>query len=332
MPDLHAWARAWWGGSPAAGFRLLDGLLWPVELLYRAGSAVRLAAYRRGVLSVARAPVPVVSVGNLSVGGTGKTPVAAFLARRLASRGHRPAVVLRGYGLDEVSLHRRWAPDMPVVAHADRREGVARAVEAGADVAILDDGFQHVRLARDLDLVLVSAEQHRALQTGRTLPRGPLREPPAALQRADAILLTHRTADPAPLRERLRTVAPSVPVVPLRLAFREWMHLDGTAATAPTQECVAVASVGEPQGFAELLARAGTRVSGTRWFPDHHPYTDPEIVDLERWAAGRTLLTTEKDAVKLAGRVQGDWRVLALSVEPEGDSEALDTLLGRIRP
>src|SRR5690348_7442624 len=130
--------------------------------------------------------LPTLSVGNVTVGGTGKTPVAAWIAAELIDRGARPAIVLRGYGDDEPLVHARLNPDVPVIVAPDRLEGIARAAASGADVAVLDDAFQHRRAQRTADIVLVSAE--RWTRTPRLLPAGPWRESLRALRRTSMIL------------------------------------------------------------------------------------------------------------------------------------------------
>ena len=188
---FEARVRAWWRGEGGLWGGLASVLAAGPALLFGAVVRVRNALYDRGWLPARRAPLPVVSVGNLTVGGTGKTPVAAWIVRRLSERGHRPALVSRGYGRDELALHGRWNPAVPVVASPDRAGAAREAARRGADVAVLDDGFQHRRLARDADVVLLAAEERFP---GRMLPAGPYREPSRALRRADLIVVTRKAA------------------------------------------------------------------------------------------------------------------------------------------
>jgi tetraacyldisaccharide 4'-kinase len=301
----------------------------PLELAYRVAVAGRGAAYRARALRVRRAPVAVISVGNLSVGGTGKTPIVGWLVRALLASGRRPAVALRGYGRDERLLHERWSPTARVHVDRDRVRGACAAAAAGADVVVLDDGFQHRRLARDLDLVLIAAEQPFP---GPLLPRGPYREPPSALRRADWVIVTRRVASAEDARRvaaAVRREAPDVPVALARLAPDRWQSLAGALVEPPRGDVLAVAGVAGPEAFAELVREAtGARVDLLD-FPDHHEYGPADGERVRRAAAGRPVVVTEKDAVKLGGLAGAlpDVRVLTLAVEIEEGEDALRAAL-----
>ena len=170
---LNSWVMDWWAGKGGALGSLLRVATIPVEMGFRMVSGVWGRLYDAGVMPLQRAPVPVISVGNLTVGGSGKTPLSAWLLKGLQARGERPALVARGYGEDEILLHRRWAPDALVIAEADRAYGAWKAARKGATIVVLDDGFQHRRLARELDIVLVATSTPWKV---RLLPRGPFRE------------------------------------------------------------------------------------------------------------------------------------------------------------
>src|SRR5471032_2745808 len=165
--------------SSAIGARVVRAALIPFSWVYAATVAARNAAYDRGWLRSHRLALPAISVGNLSVGGTGKTPVSAFIAARLAELGARPAIVMRGYGGDEPLVHARLNPGIPVVVTADRVRGTADARANGRTVVVLDDAFQHRRAKRDADLVLLSADRAGPV---RALPAGPWREPLTSLK------------------------------------------------------------------------------------------------------------------------------------------------------
>lgn len=318
------------GDASGPGAALLGAVLLPAEAAYRGAVAVRGFAYDHGLLPARRAPIPVLSVGNIAVGGAGKTPVSAWLVERLLERGHRPALLHGGYGEDEPALHRRWHPGVPVVALRDRLEGSRRAASAGADVAVLDDGFQHRALRRDLDLVLVAAEDWTPKP--RLLPRGAWREPPTALRRADLIAVTRKTADP----ERAESVASALarlsgrPV--LRLALRPAGWLDRPGAQEPGR-CIAVAGIAHPDRFVQNARQAGAAVTTALTFPDHHRYSAGDAARILEAAAGLPVVTTEKDAVKMAGLATGlDPWVLRQTVVVEHGMDALDAALDEVVP
>jgi len=296
---LSVLVRRWWAGEGGVAGYMLSGLLAPASWVYGCAVWVRNLVYD-GHRSERVANIHVISVGNLAVGGTGKTPFAAWLARFLSERGKRVAVVSRGYGRDELLLHCRWNPEVPVEADADRVIAVERARDAGATVAVLDDGFQHRRLARDLDVVLLAAED---AFPGRVLPTGPYREAAASLARADVILVTRRTASSERARSVLRCArdfAPSCLGGVVRLAPAGWVDLGGEQVGAPSGDVLAVAAVARPGDFRENVAvLLGAKVELLA-FHDHHEYCDGDIRRITTTADGRAVVVTEKDAVKLA--------------------------------
>ena len=293
---LHA---VWQGDGYVA--LLARAALTPFEWIYGAASLV-VGARRAAVAG--RAPVPTVSVGNLTVGGTGKTPVAAWFAAQLRARGRAPAVLLRGYGDDEPLVHARLNPGVPVLADPDRRRSAARAVARGATALVLDDAFQHRQMPRDADVVLVSADQWH--EPVRLLPAGPFREPLRALERADLVVVTRKAVSPeraAMVAERLRLVARGTPVAVAHLmpaGLVGW--IDGVPASLEAlagQRLLAVSGVGAPEAFLAQLRAAGALVDAAT-FPDHHAYTAQDVQSLaaRAEAAGRVVCTL-KDAVKL---------------------------------
>ncbi|MBI4521213.1 MAG: tetraacyldisaccharide 4'-kinase [Gemmatimonadetes bacterium] len=323
------WVQRWWAGDAGLTGGLASMALLPAELAFRLAVHVRDLAYARSWLAAVRAPIPVLSVGNLSLGGTGKTPVSAWLARKLRDRGVRVALAVGGYARDEILLHQRWNPDVRVHVARRRADGVAAAARDGAELAILDDGFQHRRLWRDADVVLIAAE---APPGSRLLPRGPLREPSAALRRADLLVVTRRAVDVSQaeaVATRLRAIAPDVPVTLVALRPSGWRLLDGSPASGPSGDVMTLAAVARPDLVAAAVERSiGRRVELLR-FPDHHKYTLADAAAIRRRAGSRTIVTTEKDAVKLApfADVLGDTRVLALEVAPERGGEHLESWL-----
>jgi tetraacyldisaccharide 4'-kinase len=307
--------------------------LMPLEWVYAAGAGLHRTAYRVGVLHAFRAACPVISVGNLTVGGTGKTPVTAWLARRLSDMGASPAVLHGGYGNDEQALHARWNPDVPVYAGRTRTTSAKRAVADGASVLLLDDGFQHYALLRDVDIVLVSAERWSAHP--RLLPAGAWREPPSALGRAQVVAVTRRTAT-APLAahvlEQAARYAPGAVRIQLALegrGWRQWTALPGTGTGEPPQTPgVLVAGVAQPAAFTEMAAAGGAHFLHRMIFRDHHAYDARDAERICAVARGGPVFTTEKDAVKLAVLAPDlDLWVLVLDVVVErGEAELLQTL------
>lgn len=298
----RAWVARWWEGGGGVPGALLSSALAPAELLFRGGVAARNLVYDRGWLRVERAPVPVVSVGNVGVGGAGKTPVAAWIAARLLERGRLPAVALRGYGADEVQVHRELNPEIPVFAAARRIEAARAAAEAGRDCVVLDDGFQHRALGRDLDVVLVSVEGWTDRR--RLLPRGPWREGADALRRAGVIVATRKSADAeraAAVARELRGLAPEVPVGEAWIAPDGLAPLGAAPAAPPPASgdaVLAVAALADPRPFAANLRQRGFAVELAA-FPDHHPFDAAQAASLRARAGARPIVMTHKDAVKL---------------------------------
>lgn len=307
MPEARLLERLWFGEDALA--RIARRMLLPLEALYRAAVGVREALYDANLLRSHAASLPTVSVGNVIVGGTGKTPIAAWIASGLSDRGARPAIVLRGYGEDEPLVHRVLNPHIPVIACADRLTGVETARRQGATVAVLDDAFQHRRIERDVDLVLVSAD--RWMSTPRMLPAGPWREPLRAVRRATLVVVTRKAATVADADEvnaALAAVAPRVPRTTLNLGPKELLPVAaGDLSRLPLtvlagREAHVLVAIADPTAFVRQLEALGSHVSATV-YPDHHHFSTTEI---ERFAqslsADGLAICTLKDAVKLKER------------------------------
>ena len=325
--------RRWWAGEAGVPGTVVSTLTAPAESAFRAAVRGRNAGFDRGWIGAEAVGVPVVSVGNIAIGGAGKTPFASWLVRRLAGWGRRPAVVLRGYGDDEVALHREWNPSIPVFAASRRIEGARTAVEAGCDVVVLDDAFQHRRLRRDLDVVLVSAEGWTAAP--RLLPRGPWREPPAALARADIVVVTRKTASidqAACVEAEIRAMHPRLALARCALLPSRVVHIAGGRETDVEalggRRVLAVAALAWPEPFLDHLRNAGAEVEA-EIFPDHHPFTGADAARIARRAADRTIVMTAKDAVKLRGLLPAgtDAWVLEQVVVPERGEDRIDAAL-----
>jgi len=310
-------------------------LLWPLAWLYGAVVRAKAAGYARGWLGRRRLRGAVVSVGNLTVGGTGKTPMVLHLAERFAAEGKSVAVLSRGYrgaegGSDEVDLlRRRLGGRVRFGVGADRfAQGSALEQEAPVDVFLLDDGFQHLRLARDVDIVMVDGS--RALEREWLLPAGRLREPRSAAARADLLVVTR--ARPAGKSGVPATFQAQTRLCGLRKAGEDRLSAACDAGPGPF---FAFCGVGNPRAFAEDLARWQLPVAGLRAFPDHHSYSQRDIAAIERAAAAagaQALVTTEKDEQNLRGRFRLPLHVAVIDLEVSGEEEfhaALRTLLAR---
>jgi tetraacyldisaccharide 4'-kinase len=303
MVDLRRIVDSVWTGR-GSGARTARFIVSPLELAYRGIVAGRGWLYDRQLLRVETFSVPVVSVGNLSVGGTGKTPVAAWLAHRVAGRGAKPAVVLRGYGGDETIVHERLNPDVPVIASADRARGIRAAIAQGADVVILDDAFQHRRAARNADVILIDADTWSG--SVRLIPAGPWREPLRSARRANAVVITRKIADAGVVEGVRRAVAAAAPRVPIAIAHLAPadLHSTATGQTLPLHvlqgaDLMAIAGVARPESFFRQLTELGAVVR-PHVFPDHHAFTSGEAQALAAQAGNSDFVVcTLKDAVKL---------------------------------
>jgi tetraacyldisaccharide 4'-kinase len=310
-------APLWYGQGPTA-WPLL-----PLSWLYCAIARLRRIGYRRGWLASERLAVPVILVGNLTVGGTGKTPLVLRLVELLREQGWRPGIITRGYGGRADHWPRAVQPDSdprlvgdepvllarrsacPVVAGPDRVAAGRLAIDAGGcDILVSDDGLQHYRLARDLEIVLIDGQ--RGLGNGHCLPAGPLREPPSRLEGVDLVL--YKGGAGPGWRMRLRPGALVNLADPGRRLSLE--ALRGRVVRA-------VAGIGHPEPFFALLEAAGLTIE--RWpYPDHHDYVP---ADAERWRGGAVVMT-EKDAVKCATFAGEDHWALPVDAILDADFEA----------
>ena len=323
-----------WGDS--GGARVARIPLIPLAGLYWVAMKVRATRRREAV----RLPLPAIAVGNLSVGGTGKTPLAAWIAEYCAARGRTAAILLRGYGGDEPLVHRRLAPRAVVVANPDRvaAAGVARA--QGAQICVLDDAYQLTGVARDLNIAVVSAES--AAGSPWPLPAGPWRERWDALDRADLIVVTRKRASAGAAAAVADGLARSTPRVPACIAALELSHLEGMRSAAHHEldilagrGVVAAAGIADPLSFGAQLRAAGAIVQLVA-YQDHHPYAPADVERLARAARGGDyVVVTEKDAVKLRARWPGAVpeplvAVLAVRWERNGRvlEQAVDSVLG----
>jgi len=352
LPDADAFKRLVDGSARGVGPALARAALAGLSLPYAAAVTCRNAAYDKGLLASHHGGVPVVSVGNLTLGGTGKTPLVAWLARAWLERGLRPAIVSRGYGAargtrsDEAAELAVVLPGVAHVADGDRVAAVRRAAAQGAEIVVVDDGFQHRRLARDLDILAVDATDPWGCD--RLFPRGLLREPLSGVARAHAVVLTRAGSvdrdGRLAIRRRLERLPRRGPMFawvesthrPLRLRAADGgtRPLDALAGA----RVAAFAGIGNPGAFRRAVEELGGRVVGFRAWPDHHAYTAADAVEIGRWAGALgadLLMTTLKDLVKLPAERPGDVPLYALEIALEvlagGDALAalLEPLAGR---
>jgi len=332
-------------------FDLARGGLLVLSMPYLAAVTLRNAVYDYVPGRVHRVDRPVISVGNITVGGSGKTPMAAWIAQRLIARGLQPALLLRGYkGVpvasnsassqtpdawrsesDEAMVLKRLCPTAAVIIDPDRVAGARRAISGGAQAVVLDDGFQHRRIGRDLDIVLIDAT--RPFGYGHLLPRGLLRESTRSLRRASLIVLTRSDeideSSRTLLMSTLRRVSGGKPVAAARHRFAGFVDLQGRPvpdAEPSAMRAVVFAGIANFESFRKGLEKSGVKVLASYQYPDHHAYSKDEIEALPVVAAeleANVVITTEKDAVKLEGRwADPKLRVLSPRVGIDMDEES----------
>lgn len=297
-------------GPLPALMRPLGYLAQPV---YRGVVSVRNRRYDRGLGSVSL-PVPVISVGNITVGGTGKSPIVAWIARLLVAAGHRPVIGMRGYkasanrASDEQMEYARRISNVPVIADPDRKAALAQflADHNERDCVILDDGFQHRQINRDLDLVLIDAT--RPLFDDALLPRGWLREPVDNLARADAVILTHADLALGQLIERLETgIRDCHGRAPIATCRHAWEYLESAAERLELtwlagRRVLAVCAIGSPQAFLSAIERHGAVIADAIVRRDHANYDRTVLRRIAARAAAvdaEAVLTTTKDWMKI---------------------------------
>jgi tetraacyldisaccharide 4'-kinase len=278
-----------------------------MEAVYAVAATARAKLYGWRLFKAEEFSIPVLSIGNMTVGGTGKTPVAAWFAQQLRQRGAAPAIVLRGYASgDETRVHERLNPGVPVIAAPDRVRGIREAIAQGVDVAVLDDAFQHLRANRDADVVLVSADAWSGRP--RLLPAGPWREPLRSARRANLLVITRKVATQQTVDEVKRALTNAASRVPTAVVHLGPAGLTSTSTgqTLPLHalrgaDLTAIAGVANPDAFFKQLTELGAVVRPFS-FPDHHDFTH---ADAERLAAEASnsdfVVCTLKDAVKLEG-------------------------------
>lgn len=331
-------ARAVWSGRGAWAALARGALLVPAGG-YRCAMALRNVAYDLGALPSRSLPAPSLGVGNLTVGGTGKSPLCRWMAAELLRRGCRVGILLRGYGQDEAEEYREAVPRAVVVADPDRRRGAIEAVRRGAEVLVLDDCLQRRDVRPDVLLAVVAAESFEGPRW--PLPAGPWREGLGALRRADAVVVTRKVARAEEAEALARTLAPRARGGEGLVAALVPAHLVPLSGGSPMdpgalrgRTVVALCGIGAPEAFAAQLVAFGPARVGLMAFGDHHAYSAADVATARAGAGAEGIVvTTGKDAVKLrrlwpAGAPE--CRVATLEVRPADASGYLARTLDGI--
>lgn len=287
---------------------LLSFLLFLFSFVYGLFLRLVLSCYQIGLFKSAKPDCWVISVGNITWGGTGKTPLVEALAEFFQEKGRRPAILIRGYGKDEVSMLKSRLKDVPVLAGTNRLKTARQAkAEYNADIIILDDGFQHWRLKRDVDLVLLDASF--PFGNRRLIPGGALREPLARLNRADAFVLTKSDlaeGDIESIKRELRGYNPRAPIYQARHQPRYLRNLNSNEKIEPStlkdKRLALLCGLAQPESLAKAVQAQGARVVLKFYFPDHHQYCQEDLLNvISRCRQNQVgvIITTEKDAPKL---------------------------------
>ena len=323
--------------------RPLRILLWPASKLYGIGVSLRTQLYASGLLKKTRLKATVISVGNLSVGGTGKTPLVIWLAEKLLEQGQRVAILTRGYrgtagSSDEVEVMRLRLQNRVVFGVGKNRFAEGQRIEShqAIDIFLLDDGFQHLQLARDLDIVLIDASRP---MTQQLLPAGPMREPLSALTRAGIIIFT-RTENTAGAKEAIQRLA-NLPIFSASTRLVGFRRLDDegslqTVAELRSGPFFVFCGIGNPEAFVRDLQRWGITPAGHMFFADHHRYALEEVQAIEQAArrvGANGLLTTEKDSCNLSGLTFPSLPVYVsvIDLEISGETEFLAAINGALQ-
>lgn len=314
--------------------------LWLLSLVYAFCVMIRNLMFRIGMKSEISVTIPVISVGNITTGGTGKTPMVAWIAKQLRESGYRVTLLSRGYGSvdggfndEAMELYRRL-PDVPHLQNPDRVASALTAIEElDAQVLVLDDGFQHRRLARDLNVVLIDATC--PFGHGFLLPRGLLREPVGSLRRADVVIIT-RTSNVSEARlqvinQRLVSICGSTPILKVSHVPMRLVNCNGDERSIDflhDRDVCAFSAIGNPRAFEESLESLSANLIGAKRFQDHHIFTEDDIRSLESLISNSTaevLVCTCKDLVKIGVERIGEYEVWAVEIDVSID-DGEDTL------
>ena len=324
--DVVSGKNTWWAV-------LLRLCFLPMSWVYGLLVGIRNSAFRYKLRAIRRLEAPVISIGNLSVGGTGKTPLVAWVVHQLVQKGYKPGIVSRGYRAmedektnDEFILLSKACPDTPHAQNPDRFAAAHTLIsQQQCNVIVMDDGFQHRQLGRELDVVLLDATQDPF--TNHLLPRGLLREPFASLIRADFIIITRSSSNPQrteSLKQRCQKEVPDVPVAfvdfePVCLVDHEGNHFE--LSEIDPSKVAYFCGIGNPRSFKKTIEQLGWNSDDERFhiFPDHYHYALTDQEELEEWGSRLgcdILITTEKDIVRYPLSPGGSCKILALRVKP----------------
>ena len=287
-----------------------------LEPVYRLVIGLRNAGFDLGLRKPRRVNVPVISVGNLTTGGTGKTPVVALVVQILQQQGRIPGIISRGYrsvdgqANDEKRVLERLCPGVPHEQNSTRYEATRKLISTtDIDTIVMDDGYQHRQLHRELDIVLIDATNPFGYD--HLLPRGLMREPLTALKRTDVVLITRSDmvaeSELAAIEERVRKIVPKLADRIGRVEFRPTGLIDSQGRRYSVEELndqpvMLICGIGNPAAFADTCRKAGLKVEATLWFPDHHHYTNEDLTEIAERAASRGInrvIMTVKDMVKI---------------------------------
>jgi tetraacyldisaccharide 4'-kinase len=301
-------------------------LLWPLSVLYGDLTRLRVWLYEKGYLQPKRLTRPVVSVGNLTVGGTGKTPMVIWLAEKFLAEGKRLAILSRGYKgssgtSDEIELMKFRLQNRALFGVGPDRYAQGKQLESAVDLFLLDDGFQHLPLARDVNILLLDASQ--PLNRQLLLPAGPLREPLSAMQRADILVLTR--AETSPQTQAAVAILQNFPVFSASTRLLGFRRLGAGIQTLAAAEIgagpfYAFCGIGNPRAFFQDLKNWNLPLALASEFPDHHRYDQRDADELQaaaRAAGVKAFLTTEKDAQNLAGLAFNEFPVFLVIIDLE---------------
>ena len=352
--------KAWYCSKPSFVPRLLSFLLLPVSYIYGLLMKARRKGFKKGSIQSSKIEATVISVGNLTLGGSSKTPTTIFLAKMLLFLGAKPAIISRGYkgfmegetalvskdgkllltpsqAGDEPVMMAKKLPDAPVIIGAERVNAARFALEnLDINAIVLDDGFQHLHLQRDLNILCINGEF--GFGNERVFPSGPLREPLRAVQDADLCIINNALGSTEKIERVLRKAGFSGEIVKLEYSITKFIPLDEKSSKTDSikgAKCLAFTSIAQPKSFFNSLRAAGVDVKFERLFPDHHSYSPDDLKALDVLAKEHSIeyyVTTEKDGVKLIEMGQKlNLSVYLAVLEPQAEEGVIQIISNAIK-